>query len=233
MFKNISVLIPYEPDNGSRDKAFKWVLNFYNINMPEAEICIGKSNSELFSRSQAINDAAKKATRSIYLIVDADLILDPKIVCESKELLKKHAWIIPFNSINYLTESSTKTIFSNVPKWPITSEVKFERIKKPTKQTPCVGGVNIVSRKNFERVGGFDERFIGWGGEDRAFMSAMNTLCGQYYRINSEIFHLWHPYIGPKRNPNYKNNSILRDRYLNNTGNIKEITKLINERNAN
>ncbi|MDQ0300700.1 putative glycosyltransferase involved in capsule biosynthesis [Salibacterium salarium] len=230
MFQDVSILIPYQLDNGPRDKAFKWIADFYKTNMPKAELCIGESTSTLFSRSQAINDAARKATKSIFLIVDADLIFNPLIVKKSIQLLNKHAWVIPFQTINYLTETSTNTIYADSPQWPISHQIEFERVKKPTKRTPCVGGCNIVTRKNFERVNGFDERFIGWGGEDQAFMSAMNTLCGPYKRTNTDIFHLWHPHVGNKRNPNYKNNSMLRNRYISVSGDTSAMTKLIKER---
>lgn len=57
--EKISVLIPYKSDNGPRDEIFKWVLQFYKTLLPEVELCIGQSDSELFSRSQAINNASK------------------------------------------------------------------------------------------------------------------------------------------------------------------------------
>ncbi|RSL28964.1 hypothetical protein D7Z54_33720 [Salibacterium salarium] len=228
---DISILIPYQPDNGPRDKAFEWVLAFYKTNIPGAELCIGKSTSKLFSRSQAINDAALKATKEVFFIVDADLIFNPQIVKKSLAFLENNAWVIPFNTINYVTEKSTSSIFADSPHWPISNQVTYERVKKPSPRTPCVGGFNIVPRKNFETVHGFDERFIGWGGEDRAFMSAMNTLCGPYKRMDTEIFHLWHPHVGNKRNPNYKNNTVLRDQYLANVGNKKAMKRLIMERN--
>ena len=52
------------------------------------------------------------------------------------------------------------------------------------------GGISIIPRKNFEEVGGFDNRFEGWGGGDNAFGYAIDTLCGPYKRMHSNIFHL-------------------------------------------
>ncbi|QCK82219.1 hypothetical protein E5Z46_08125 [Geobacillus kaustophilus NBRC 102445] len=49
-------------------------------------------------------------------------------------------------------------------------------------------------------VGGFDERFSAWGGEDDAFSSAVNTLCGHYKRLEHTIYHLWHPVVGYENN---------------------------------
>ncbi|MFK4998906.1 galactosyltransferase-related protein [Bacillus sp. N9] len=55
-----------------------------------------------------------------------------------------------------------------------------------------MGGINVVPRKHFETVGGFDERFVGWGGEDDAFAASLNTLCGYVKRLDATIYHLWH-----------------------------------------
>ncbi len=50
-----------------------------------------------------------------------------------------------------------------------------------------------MSRNTFIVAGGFDERFIGWGGDDDAFVHALETLCGNYIKLGREVFHLWHP----------------------------------------
>ncbi|MGY4690680.1 galactosyltransferase-related protein [Salibacterium sp. K-3] len=227
MSRSISLLIPYEPDNGPRDQAFQWILAFYHKYLPEAQICIGRSRSSLFSRAQAVNDAARKATRPIYFIIDADLVFDPSIAASAEKLLNKHPWVIPYDNVCYLSRTASERVRSREPVLPHPGHGDCERIKQPAPRTPCVGGFNIVPRKHFERIHGFDERFIGWGGEDRAFMSAMNTLCGPYKRMKKTLYHLWHPHVGGKRNPNYKNNKKRRDLYLQAEGDKKRIQHLI------
>lgn len=54
-------------------------------------------------------------------------------------------------------------------------------------------GIMAVTRGLLERVGGHDERFLGWGGEDRAFQLACDTLAGPGHRIDGLSYHLWHP----------------------------------------
>lgn len=56
-----------------------------------------------------------------------------------------------------------------------------------------VAGAFAVSRELWEMVGGFDERFIVWGGEDRAFHYATEALSGPLERIPGRSWHLWHP----------------------------------------
>lgn len=53
----------------------------------------------------------------------------------------------------------------------------------------CPGGLTIVPRAVWDRVGGFDERFIGWGYEDAAFLIA----AGEFDRLSGPAYHFWHP----------------------------------------
>jgi len=43
------------------------------------------------------------------------------------------------------------------------------------------------------QVGGYDERFVRWGFEDRAFWLACNTLAGVAPQIAGAAVHWWHP----------------------------------------
>jgi hypothetical protein len=49
-----------------------------------------------------------------------------------------------------------------------------------------------VPRAVFEDLGGFDERFRGWGYEDMAFQSIIVGLY-PWGRVEGDVIHLWHP----------------------------------------
>ncbi|OLO37233.1 hypothetical protein BTR23_13840 [Alkalihalophilus pseudofirmus] len=226
MLKNVSVLIPYKPDNGVRDNLFKWVRSFYENVMPDVELCIGEDHSELFNRSRAINTAAQKASKEIFVIADGDVIYNPEIIVHAIKLLDKHAWVIPYRKWLNLDKESTEKILKISPEWPLPIEVKY----KQRGQNP-ESGVLVLPRKNFNIAGEFDERFKGWGKEDRAFCIAMNTLCGPYKRIEKGfLYHLWHPSTGTKGNPNYENNNQLYQQYAKCKGNKVKMKSLIKDR---
>jgi glycosyltransferase involved in cell wall biosynthesis len=75
--------------------------------MPEVELCIGECQSELFNRSQALNIAAKTATKDVFVIADADIIYTPPFLVQATQLLDKHVRIIPFSKFLDLSKLST------------------------------------------------------------------------------------------------------------------------------
>jgi hypothetical protein len=50
----------------------------------------------------------------------------------------------------------------------------------------------VIPRAVWDDLGGFDERFRGWGFEDMALQSIVVGLYG-HERIDGDVYHLWHP----------------------------------------
>lgn len=231
MLNQVSALIPYKSDNGWRDQLFYWVKKFYETTMPEVELCIGKTNKELFNRSEGINLAARQATKDIFVIADSDIIFEPKIIRKAVQMLNQHAWVVPYNRIFDITEADTNKLLEQLPQWPLSKSIEMKDRLKNKAYKPT-GGLTVVNRENFIRVKGFDERFEGWGREDDAFRHTINTICGPFKRMSGSIYHLWHPKVGVKGNSNMRNNNQLIARYKQSRGNVKEMEKLIKEHNS-
>lgn len=231
MLEKISIIIPFQTDHGPRAKAFEWIKKYYTSVMPEAELCIGTVDGMEINKSKAVNSAAKRATRDIFVIADADVIYDPEIIVKAVRLLKEAAWVVPFTEIFNIEKSGTKRLFQESPKWPI--DVKPEECKKANWiYEGFAGKLLVIPKENFEAVGGFDERFIGWGGEDDAFSHAVRTICGKNVKIEGEVYHLWHPSSSYQTNPHGKENAELLYRYHSASGNKEEMMKLIRKRNS-
>lgn len=130
----------------------------------------------------------KMASGNIYIIADSDLIYDPATLQRSINLLNEYAWVVPYYFIYYLNKESTFNLLKTSPTWSLDLSVDGDLVNLARIGT--TGGISIIPRKNFEEVGGFDNRFEGWGGGDNAFGYAIDTLCGPYKRMHSNIFHL-------------------------------------------
>jgi cellulose synthase/poly-beta-1,6-N-acetylglucosamine synthase-like glycosyltransferase len=205
MLEKVSVLLPIGGNLGPREEAFNWVVKFYETLMPEVELCIGRLDETPFSKSKAVNLAAKKATRDIFVIADTDFIYDPKIIEESIPYLENYALIHPFSKRTNLTKESTEELLKTTPAWPI--QGNYDSWEKVFGK----GGVNIIRREHFEQVDGFDERFKGWGAEDDSFVLSVRFLCGGAKGLQNKAIHLWHPRGDMS---NYANNKKLWQQYL-------------------
>lgn len=94
-------------------------------------------------------------------------------------------------------------------------------------------GVQAVPRRLWEEVEGFDERFVGWGGEDIAFWCACSAVGGNYDRVaNAPVAHLWHPRTRAdnEESATYPANDELMRRYLDIKWTRPHMLKLIAER---
>lgn len=230
MFEQVSIIMAYKQDHGPRDLAFKWINKFYKSAMPNVELCIGVSNGDAFNRSQGMNTAAQKATRDIFVIADGDIIFNPIVIIDAIKLLKDNAWVIPFHhhKIINLSPQNTEKVLKSKPKWPLRVEVRDFTIEK--RDMNFAGKLNVITRSNFTRVGGFDKRFVGYGWEDNAFQDAVSTICGPHKRLDRELFHLWHSPVKSKGNPYWEKNKELGMLYRSARGNKNAMEKLIEGR---
>jgi glycosyltransferase involved in cell wall biosynthesis len=66
-------------------------------------------------------------------------------------------------------------------------------LASPRKQV--LGGHFSIYRRDFEKVNGFDERFVGWGGEDidLGIRLAASGVYGKSVIRSARTLHMWHP----------------------------------------
>jgi hypothetical protein len=247
----ISLLVPVSLPDPQSQRAINWywLKRYWKKTLPGAEIIIGEDPRPLgipFSKSTAVNDAARKARGDVFVIVDADACIsgDGVLRCaeEIRAAEKKHRtlWFVPYRKLVRLTKDTSEAIVRLKPQpnmaWPLEGQT--------VNGTGHWYGamMQIMSHRAFEAVGGWDSRFRGWGGEDYAAMAAMDTLYGPHKTLPSELFHIWHPAIftsvltkkGVKRRlwdgqDTMDSNSDLSQRYYRCEGNREKMRRLVNE----
>jgi hypothetical protein len=202
----VSLLIPFSTNDPSRKANFEWLLEYWNKELPDAEIVIGKCRSEIFCKAEALNDAARRSKGKVLVILDADAYLEGQIIsdCADKiiENVHNNLWFVPYRRLYRLTKEASKLITDSDPKNPF-------RIPTPVADSNIENAGNAISyghrygamlmmfhKRAYRKIGGFDERFKGWGGEDVCLLRALDTLYGKHKTTDSNIYHLWHPFIG-------------------------------------
>lgn len=201
----ISLLIPFSTDDPFRQANFNWLLEYWKHELPGAEIIIGESKSKVFCKAEALNDAVAKSTGKILVILDADAYFDGNVIehCADKILKSRHPlWFVPYRRLYRLTKEATAMVTESDPKCPFkfphhVPEEYIENAGHKITYGHRYGAMCMIfSYKAYRKIGGFDERFKGWGGEDVCLLRALDTVYGKHKTTNSNIFHLWHSIFG-------------------------------------
>ena len=219
----VDFLIPYWGNDLYRQDSFTYLLKmldkYFSDLEPPAFCATGPVDAK--SRSQARNELASRGTGEVLVFIDADSIPDPVALQESIDtVVRNKSWMFPFTTYYNLTQKGSEDFKTNPPwrVWRPEDEFEYEYVfpgPDPVDRPAAVGGSLVIHRDAWEKTPGYDERFRGWGGEDRAFILLLETLVGEGHRYPAPIYHLWHPAPESDRfeNADWDYNRQLLERY--------------------
>ena len=241
----ISLLVPFRADDAGRQRNWDWLRHYWQCQLPDAEIVIGKDRGHPFSKTAAVNHAAKHAKGKFFVILDADAYLDPVSITTAVakiERAERHGhrlWFIPYRVLYRLTEEATNDLlFWGHPCLPYQSFDDGDILSQEGSHHGRRFGAmaQVMPREAFFAAGGMDPRFRGWGGEDVSFVRAVDTMWGKHKTIDGDIYHLYHQKIGTdwrdriwkdQRRPRVNEN--LASRYDRANNQTETMQSLINE----
>ena len=165
-----------------------------------------------FNRSAAINQAARLAGDwDVALIIDSDVIAHPQAVRDAVDIA--HAlgrMVLPHTERFMLTPMATRKVLSGFEPQEDRSSRNVTNIFRDS-----VSCAQAIPRHLWDVVGGFDERFVGWGHEDSAFEMATTVMGGPTIRLGSVLYHLHHtrPKDSDRKTPTRQANIARMERY--------------------
>ena len=207
------VLVPRRAGIEDRDRLWAFAKAWWEADFPDWTIVEGVHEFGPFNRSAAINDAADKAGDwDVAVIIDADVLADPKATREAVQIAHEtNKMVLGYHERIHLTPRGTERIVTGYRgNW------RGPGFIAKTFPDACSSLV-CVSRKLFESVNGFDERFSGWGWEDIAFRIACETISGEEMVIvKSSLWHLHHrtSHENNRREVTFQANKIRGNRYI-------------------
>lgn len=213
MKKNkISFVIPFKTDNGFREEIFHWNVVRLGMLFPGVDIIIGRNDDEPFNRSAARNDGFRGVNTEYVAFLDADTVWDPVILDKAVGTLDAGApWVIPYMKYHVTDQKTGRWMLESSPSIKLddcVEEMSYEHILSGPADhiySP-ISGINVLRSDDMYKIGGFDESYVGWGWEDRAFAWAANKILGQAARFDGNIYHIWHPVKDTVDQPHYRTN---------------------------
>lgn len=177
---SVSICVPRRSGEPSRDRAWRYCSDRLRRQLPGAEIVVGNAEREGgFSIAASRNAAVAASSGSVLVLIDADMVLEDGALLGSIATVGDGP-IVAYKWLRRCTPEETDAIILSETFPP-----------DPPVQTGTSAAF-VLTRAIFEAVGGFDERFVGWGGEDNAFRRTVKRRFG-VRRYPSLAFHLWHP----------------------------------------
>lgn len=187
----LSVLIPYRPDSEHRARVKECTERFWQTSGLEVIYASdGGKPGEPFSFSRAINAARKQATGDWFLSYSADALPPSKgLLGFLEQMLTLRPWASCMRGQLRYSHHQTELILRGQPP-------SSKTIGMPA------GGISLgheailaVRADAWDLMRGYDERFVGWGQEDRAWHLALKSVCPDGWdHPTGEFFHtLWHP----------------------------------------
>lgn len=146
---------------------------------------IPQSEAMPYSRSWAFNIGACQAKSRCLIFHDNDLLVPNCYASEMVARLRRGFEFINLKRfVFYLDEGTTRSVLNHQDATP---HICFESITQNLQGGGSIG----ASKDSFFDIGGFDERFVGWGGEDSEFWERAQTKpCWQ--KAYLPLLHLWH-----------------------------------------
>ena len=227
--KTFSIIIGFRNAVADRLRNLKYTINYYKKHLPDCKIIIVEqdsktdltdvldkidkyvyvnTNGDFYSRSLGFNQGFNVSNTDYVILADADCLLQVNFLNNIHQHYSDFDkyFVIPYsNPVYYLSKEETESfIDNNEDNLGLNSNRKVSSLRNAS------GGIGILSSDNYYRIGGFDERFRGWGVEDDAFHNKAIEFNLTSKRIGGEMVHLYHS-DSFKGNDNYGNNISVYD----------------------
>jgi predicted glycosyltransferase involved in capsule biosynthesis len=157
-----------------------------------------------YNRSWAFNVALKYTKSDILVFGDSDLIMNPDDFINGLKATQQYEMVSPYHSVIDLNPEE-----SSMPIQEVLKISRPGRGETDNQKINISGGISIFRRDAIERIGGWNEQFIGWGGEDDyQSIKVKNFLT--WTELKARCYHFWHQREQPDNTHYQKSLKILQ-----------------------
>lgn len=144
-----------------------------------------------FNKSHAFNVGLKYAKSDIIVFGDSDLIMNPNSFIEALKHIELHEMVNPYNSVIDLDPNESTLSLEQ-----IVNINRAGRGETDIQKVPLCGGICIFRKAAVQKIAGWSEDFIGWGGEDD-FQSIKVKSFLTWTELQNKCYHLYHERPAP------------------------------------
>ena len=147
-----------------------------------------------YCRAWTLNVGARAAIGELLIFHDNDLLIPASYAAESWSRYQEGFEVINLKRfIFYLDEMHSAEVKSK-------NRLDCSNLPESIMQNAEAGGSLAMARAAFLAIGGYDESFVGWGGEDNEFWERAQT-CRVWPYGYLPMVHLWHAAQPRKTDP--------------------------------
>lgn len=152
-------------------------------------------NAGPFNKSWGLNVGARVSGGGVLLFGDADVIVPGGLAAAAALCAERGQLVKPYRELVDLTPGETARVLELGDAGAIPRDPASPRNRDAIgERLVLCGGWFAIRRDAFAALGGFDERFVGWGGEDDAMTMKVERVRLSTYELDGgPAWHLWHP----------------------------------------
>jgi glycosyl transferase family 7 (putative galactosyltransferase) len=177
--------------------------------------CVFVYNDGPFNKGWGFNVGARLAAGGELAFCDADVLVGASLDRALQLCVRDFAVAKPYVRLIDLTRAETRALRDGALAAGAIDASRPGREAIGESIVLC-GGLFVIRRDAFAHIGGFDERFVGWGGEDDAMTIKVERARLSCVELDDEVaLHLWHPRprVATLRQPHYAQNLALLQDY--------------------
>jgi hypothetical protein len=160
-----------------------------------------------YNRSWGFNMAYRESSSPYLVFGDSDIIMRGHEFLSALEAAESLDVLSPYSSVLDLERGEGGLGLDDLAKI-----ARAGRGEGDNQRINLCGGVVVFSRDAFERVGGWDEDFVGWGGEDDMMTFKVEAAGLKAASMPYRCYHLWHHRSPPDPVQYSKTLGLLRSR---------------------
>lgn len=163
------------------------------IELPDGLKRLFVVNPGPFNKAWGYNVGARAARGDLLFFCDADLLVPAQALATAVSLCTRRVLAVnPYDRLADLDQAESDRLLAR-EEAPSFERADASDRRGQGEQLCFCGGAFLMRRSLHQYLGGFDERYLGWGGEDDAMSLRLARTTAEVAVVQGRVaLHLWH-----------------------------------------